>query len=360
MNGHVLMGLRFVAPLAVAVLAGPPLSAQAQVETREGIALRNEILELHNELDALRAQLAGGGSALGQPYQVVVPERSSVPPGDLTAQLLTRLGALEDQMRTLTGRVDELGNQVRRQGEQFSKQIGDLNFRLQGPEVGARGAPRAERVPVAPSGPVMSPQPSALGALPLPPPDEGIPPYPRGYPETSTGALPLLPPPSTLETQPNAPAPTSRQAAAGAIPLLPPSEAAPRANGPRTSEVVLREGEAALGRHDYAAAEAAAREVLGNGRSARAADAQYLLAQVLAGQRNYPQAAVAYDDAYRRSPTGPHAQEALLGMANALANLGSKPAACAALDKLQTEFLTQRGSVREAAAALRQREACHS
>jgi TolA-binding protein len=124
--------------------------------------------------------------------------------------------------------------------------------------------------------------------------------------------------------------------------------------------VVLREGEAALARRDYGAAEAAAREALGSGRSTRAADAQFLLAEALAAQRNYPQAAMAFDDAYRRSPTGQHAQEALLGMASALANLGSKPAACAALDKLQTEFLTQRGSVREAAAALRQRQACHS
>lgn len=368
MNGHVVAGLRFVAVLVAAVLAAPPLSAQAQVESREGIALRNEILELHNELDVLRGQLANGGSALGNPYPVAPPERAGAPPGELTAQLLTRLGTLEEQMRTLNGRIDELGNQVRRQGEQFSKQIADLNFRLQGPESGGRAtsvSPRAERVPASPSGPVMSPPPSALGALPLQPPEEGVPAYPRAYPRTyppeaSAGAIPLLPPPESLETQPNAPPPTSRQAAAAAIPLLPSQEAAPRANAPRTAEVVLREGEAALGRHDYAAAEAAAREALGSGRAARAADAQFLLGEVLAAQRNYPQAAIAYDDAYRRSPTGSRAQEALLGMANALANIGSKPAACAALDKLQTEFLTQRGAVREAAATLRQREACHS
>jgi len=351
MNGRA--GLRFVAVLAVAAVAGSPLPARAQVESREGIELQNQILELHNELEALR------GSNLGNPYPMERAERLHGPPGDLTAQLVTRLATLEEQVRLLTGRVDELANQVRRQNEQFTKQIGDLNFRLQGPDSGARAAPvgpRAERVPPAPSGPVMSPPPNSLGALPLMPPEEGVPMAPRGYPEAGAGAIPLLPPPEALETQPNAP--MSRQAAAGALPLLPPQEAAPRINVPRTSEVVLREGEAALARRDYAAAEAAAREALGSPRAARAADAQFLLAQVLTAQRNYPQAAIAYDDAYRRAPTGPHAQEALLGMAGALASLGSRPAACAALDKLQTEFLTQRGSVREAAAALRQRQAC--
>ena len=50
----------------------------------------------------------------------------------------------------------------------------------------------------------------------------------------------------------------------------------------------MQEGNAALARRDYPAAEQAAREVLtGNRTSPRAYDAQFLLAQALMGERQY-------------------------------------------------------------------------
>jgi TolA-binding protein len=388
MTGRLVVGLRAAALLAGIGTVALPGIAAAQMETREGIALQNQILELRNQLESLRAEIPAGGSVISP--SPAAPERV-VPAGELSTQMLTRLATLEEQVRGLTGRLDELGNQVRRQGDQLTKQIGDLNFRLQTFEGGGRrGAamPRVEEPAAATEPPAMSPPPSTLGALPLVPPPtryESTPAAPAYYPPptSETGGLPLLPPPEPRseavpgaamnagplpllpppEQPPAAPRRTaSAQAMAGPLPLLPrtATEAAARPTGPRTAEVALRDGEAALARRDYAAAEAAAREVLGSGSVSRAADAQFLLAQSLAGARNYPQAAVAYDDAYKRAPSGPHAQEALLGMASALASVGAKPAACAALDKLRADFLTQRAQVRDAAAALRQREACKS
>ena len=145
----------------------------------------------------------------------------------------------------------------------------------------------------------------------------------------------------------------------------PPTSGAPQAQGApaarRTPELAMQEGQAALARRDYTAAEAAAREVLAGGRTTpRAADANFLLAQALTGQRNYQAAAVAYDDAYNRARTGSRAPDALLGLANALTGLEERPAACATLDKLKAEFPSQRGGVREAAAALRARNGCRS
>ena len=62
----------------------------------------------------------------------------------------------------------------------------------------------------------------------------------------------------------------------------------------------MQEGNAALARRDYPAAEQAAREVLAGSRtSPRAYDAQFLLAQALMGQRQYP----AGGDRLRRQPT---------------------------------------------------------
>lgn len=120
----------------------------------------------------------------------------------------------------------------------------------------------------------------------------------------------------------------------------------------------MQEGNAALARRDYPAAEAAAREVLAFPRSPRAVDAQFLLAQTLAGKRDYQGAAVAYDDTYNRNKIGGNAQPSLLGLANSLNAINEKRAACATLDKMKAEFPNPRADLREPIAAARQRAGC--
>ncbi|MBN8928097.1 MAG: tetratricopeptide repeat protein, partial [Rhodospirillales bacterium] len=144
-----------------------------------------------------------------------------------------------------------------------------------------------------------------------------------------------------------------------AAPAAPPPPQAPAAPVRRTPELALQEGNNALARRDYTAAEQAAREVLNTARtSPRAYDAQYLLAEALAGQRQYPQAAIAYDDAYNRNRKGARAPDALLGLANALTALNEKRAACDTLTKLGSEFPQLRSDLQASAASVRQRAGC--
>src|SRR5947209_710076 len=84
-----------------------------------------------------------------------------------------------------------------------------------------------------------------------------------------TGAAPLRPlaPPASVAGPP----PDDPGADAAPPPAYP--RPAPPATGRRTPEMALQEGNAALARRDYAAAEASAREVLqGNRASPRATD----------------------------------------------------------------------------------------
>jgi TolA-binding protein len=284
MKGLTAAAAAFVAMLSV----GMSVPARAQMESREAIALQNQILDLRHQLQDLQSQLSsGGGSYLGGRARAYAPPVSGGggAPNDIVAQLLDRVSQLEDQVRQLNGRMDETANQVQRQGADLGKQIGDLSFQMQqGSQATAPGAP------------------------------------------ARPAATPAAPPPRTP---------------------------------PRTPEIALQQGNAALARRDYAAAEAAAREVLAGGRGPRAYDAQFLLAQAMNGQRNYQQAALAYDDTYNRAHTGTHAQDALLGLANSLVALGEKPAACATLDKLRTEFPSPRGDIRASAATIHQRAGCH-
>jgi TolA-binding protein len=282
--------------LAGLAACGQP--ALAQLESREAIALQNQIMELRRQVQTLQDQPRGGVSSptyLG---------RSAPPSGgnDIVPQLLARVGSLEEQVRELRGRIDEMQNLVQRQGAELAKRMDDMAF--QGGSPG--GAPGG-----------LAPQAS---------PNLGAPP---GGPAAPPQASPF----------------------AGQPPLTGPVR--------RTPEIAIQEGNAALARRDYQAAEAAAREVLtGNRTSPRAYDAQFLLAQALTGARQFSQAAIAYDDTYNRAKKGAHAQDALLGLANSLAAINEKKAACDTLSKLRSEYPSPRPDIREASTGAAQRAGC--
>lgn len=135
--------------MVATLLGGLTLAAtpvRAQVESREGIALQNQILELRRDMQALRGappppvpyRGGGGGPAGGS---------------EIVTQLLDRVSQLEDEVRRLRGDVQQLDNQQRRQAEDLGKQIADLNFRLQGTGGGAAAPPPpASAVPPPASG----------------------------------------------------------------------------------------------------------------------------------------------------------------------------------------------------------------
>jgi TolA-binding protein len=283
------------------LLVSPVMRAPAiaQIDSREGIALQNQIYQLRQELRGLESQMAqGGGAAAGGAPAYAPPPQSSAS-GDLVAQLLTRVDALEEQVRQLRGRVDETQNEVQRQGADLGKRIDDLAFQVgQGGAGAARGTPPRSAEP----GPAPRSEPPAAAPAPAPSP--------------------------------------------------------PQRPVKRTPELALQEGNAALARRDYTTAEADAREVLANRTSPRAYDAQLLLARSLSGQRQYAQAAIAYDDAYNRSRKGAHAQEALAGLAASLAAINEKKASCDTLNRLRAEFPQPRSDIRAEMTATAQKAGC--
>ncbi|MGG6429980.1 hypothetical protein ACQ5TV_08405 [Acetobacter ghanensis] len=107
---------------------------------------------------------------------------------------------------------------------------------------------------------------------------------------------------------------------------------------PTTPDALLSAGKAALQKRDYDTAHDNAEAALKSAKGAFRVDAQFLLAQSLAGQKQYRQSAVAYYDAYRQSPKSARAPDALLGVTASLLALGDKKSACEALGKLNNEF----------------------
>jgi TolA-binding protein len=285
-DGTMLRTLLLAAPLLPLLMAAP---AVAQMDSREGIALQNQILQLRNEVEQLRRS-GGGGGYVPAPAP---SSRGGAASSELTGQLLDRVNQLDEEVRRLRGRTDETEFRNRTLQQQVEKLQGDMDYRLQQLENGGGGGG---------------------GSRPAPAPASG-------------GAAPAAP------------------------------AAPPVSNAPRTAERALSDGQAALARRDYAAAEAAGREVVAS-RGARAQDGQLLLGDALLGRRDYANAAIAYDDAYKRNRQSGRAPEAMLGLANAFIGLNAKREACDTLNNLRTEFPRLNASLTTRANEARTRGGC--
>lgn len=289
------------------LVSAPP--ARAQMESREGIALENEILELRQQLQQMQQQMQGltqlqaGTGQVPAPLpegegQAPPPPAAAGAPNDVVAQLLVRVSTLEEQVRTLQGKLDDLSNTAQRNHDDLAKQIGDLAFKV-----------------------------NPAGATPDP-----------------SGGTPA------------AGAPTSVDAVPGELkPVLAPP---PPPTAHHTPEQSLKIGQAALARRDYDAAAAAAQEVLGLGHGPRFADAQYLLAHAEAGKHDYKTAAASYYAVYKAGPRSPRGAESLIGVANAFLGMGDKPHACETMIKFGAEFPRPDSGLRTAAATVRKRAGC--
>ena len=127
---------RLIVPLVLlAALTSFGQPAWAQLDSREAIALQNQILDLRRQVQTLQDQSARGGSPTYLGRGAAPPPASN----DLVAQLLARVDTLEEQVRQLRGRIDETANQVQRQGADLSKRIDDTAFQTQNPQGSSQG-----------------------------------------------------------------------------------------------------------------------------------------------------------------------------------------------------------------------------
>jgi TolA-binding protein len=290
------MRLGMAAGLMALALAGQPSPAHAQMDSREAIALQNQVLQLRQEVEQLRAR----GGAVSPPAPSA---RSGGAGNEMIGQLLDRVTTLEEETRRLRGRVDEAENRDRRLAADVQKLTEDMEYRLQRVEGGAAAAR-----PAAPAAPAAPPAAVARPAAPTAP------------------VAPVVPPPAAAT--------------------------------PRTAERALSDGQAALARRDYPAAEAAAREALATRGGTQQANAQLLLGDALSGKRDWGNAAIAYNEAYTRARTSPRAPEALLGLAGAFQGLGSRREACDTLNDLRSNHPNLSAALQERATAARARAQC--
>ncbi|MDP3603967.1 MAG: tol-pal system protein YbgF [Bosea sp. (in: a-proteobacteria)] len=271
------------------------------------------------------------------------------------ADLVVRTSRMENQIRQLSGQIEQLQFENRRLSEQLRKFQEDVEFRLNerggarpsgaaapGGAAPAAGAPRPQR-----RGDAFDPS-TQVGSAGAPRPlNGGI----GGIIEedaTSAGQGPL-----DLQG-------VGRGVPAGALPQTAPrGPSVAAASGPATAKEAYDVAYAAILRKEYEQAEMGFRQFLQSyPRDRLAIDATYWLGESYLQRKRYREAAEQFLKVSSDAPKSAKAPESLLRLGIALNGLGARDQACATYAKVGVDYPAAPNSVRQGVERERRRSGC--
>jgi tol-pal system protein YbgF len=309
--------------LVLAATMAAPALAQQDIQP-----LLDRIDRLERDVNLLQRQVYRGTASGGGPAPVVQPDGSP-----LSTEV--RIGQLEEQMRTLTGQLEEDKNAIEQLKHRLDTLSSDLDQRFS-----ALGQGAAAAVP-APSPTAATPPPPSAASRPpaLPPPPEG------STPGTANGSGVL----GTLRSDNDQTPPKGQGQQAAAPAELP--------NGSPTEQYNYAFG--LLRRADYPGAEQALKAFVKKyPNDSLAGNAQYWLGETYYVRKDYESAATAFALDYQKYPKGPKAADALLKLGMSLGSLGKKQDACSAFARLDRDFPSAPSNIKEREASERQQSGC--
>ncbi|MFG1465755.1 tol-pal system protein YbgF [Xanthobacter sp. DSM 24535] len=307
---------------------------------------------------------AGGAQAQNNPFGDLFKPPGAVQSEQAAAnaqsESVLRIDRLENQLRTMTGQIEELQFRNQQLEQQVRKFQEDIEYRLsdgKGPKPGAAG-PVPARPAAAPIGApaVIAPGAASPGKRsdafdPNEDPVAPGAPQPLGSPASASAGL----------SRPNIPLDIGP---AGA-PAVARSGAGP--SGPQTASLAptgsAREmfdlGYGQIQRQDYAAAEQTFRQFLQVYPSDRLTpDAVYLLGESQFQRQSYKDSAELFLQVSTKYPNATRAPEALLRLGQSLAALNEREAACATFGEIDRKYPRAASSVRQAVEREQKRAGC--
>ncbi|MGH7045515.1 MAG: tol-pal system protein YbgF [Stellaceae bacterium] len=273
--------------------------------------------------------------------------------GDAAVDLQVRMDRLEQQMRDLTGRVEDETNAVQQLRQRIEQINSDIDVRLsqgQGQQTGPVAGPPPRGAAIAAGEP-------SDGPAPEPPPYGRRPPADTLAPPGQTASFGALRPPSGRERPYPGPADLTPPENGGSGGSLRPPGGDALPSGSASAQYNAAFG--LLRRADYPAAEDALRSfVARHPNDPLAGNAQYWLGESFYARGQYTEAAAAFADGYKRYPRGAKATDGLLQLAMSLAHANQKHNACIALMQLDHDFPHQGSAVRSRATQEKKRLGC--
>ncbi len=363
-------GGTLVAVLVVAVALSTPVGAQ---NTDDLKVMLDRMERLERDIRTLNLSLSRGRPVTppvsGAKPVPVIPKagpRSAAAGWEGTpglARMEVRLSALEGDLRSATGAMEQFGFQIREIGKRLDKLVSDLDYRLSALEGRTQGQPGAV------SG-ARTAAPPRLSAAPAPPPVQKIIPGQAGgfatLPTTlgtvSQSSLSVVTPPAAEKRPGQKPAPaaakTARAAPAQPAPA-PTASAATIVLPPGTAKEQYNYAFGLLRQANYDKAELALQEFVKlHPKEALASNARYWLGETFYVRAAYVQAAEVFLEGYQADPKGPKAPDSLLKLGMSLGGLDKKREACAAFDKLLKDFPDAPAGVKNTVTREKQKYGC--
>jgi tol-pal system protein YbgF len=344
---------RIVLFLALAALMAASAPASAQY-SGDNSALYDRINQLESEIQSLQAQISrgGGGSttvinspALGGGMTTSSTAPSPMPSGSATG-LDYRMSQMEEQVRQLTGKVEEATYKAEQTAKQLERMQADIDLRFKELQGGgaAAAAPDAMGAPPSSALPSSAPPPAANANAPLP---IGKNVNVGGNSAAGNG---LAPGPQTLGTISQGDLKREEAAVAAAPPAM-----------PTDPKALYQDAYEKARKGDYPGAEAEFKAFLAKYPThALAANASYWLADMAFTRKDYKQAMGLFGDAYKKYPKSDKAPDMLYKLGASFANIDPpmKNEACTAFSYLFQNYPDMPERVRRLAGADRQRLNC--
>ncbi len=297
----------------------PGGAALAQSNDVRGLA--DTVSRLERQLQALERNVYRGAPPPATASQPSAGGSApAAPSGTALSNLQVTTDGLEEQLRRLTGQVEQLDFQVRQMNQRMDRLVSDVDFRLQALEQGTEAAtPTGATQPVAPAAP-RSP-----GAVTVE--TAGDPGAPRVFGTLTETQLRA----AGVET-----APVGEQTANAGAAAQAPSPTALPAGSPRDQYDYAYKF---LLQRDFESAETALSAfVTANPEDSLAGNAQYWLGETFYVRGDYPTAARAFAEGFQRYPDSSKAPDNLLKLGMSLAQLDQSADACITLKKLRVEY----------------------
>lgn len=317
------------AVLVLALLAAGGALAQQRSEVQP---LLDRIDRLERDMRLLHQEWARSGGSAGAPRSAApsAPASSAGPSADLSgpplARLESRILSLEEDLRAMTGRNEEIEHKIDEVGQRLDKLISDIDMRLSALERGGGPAASAQGQDRPPAPPATAGREAPLrGATP-----PGV----LGTYSARDGAKPA------------APAEAGPKPEAQAAKALTPEE---QYNQARRLMIQGKMGEAEQLLKAF---------IDGHPNHELASNAQYWLGETYYQRKDYTAAGQAFAQGYQKYKTGPKAPDSLLKLGMSLAALKKTPEACATFAKLDADYPKAPANIKTVAAEQKKAAGC--
>ena len=337
-------GLAFCAGLSLLALAVLGPLAHAQQDNRDIRPLLDRMDRLERDINLLQRQVYRGGTG-----SAPLPAAQPADGGTTALNFEMRMGRIEDQMRTMTGQIEETSYKIEQLRQNLEKLQSDLEVRFN--QIQGGGAPP----PVASASPPMAPMASQASETP------------------QIAPVRLRPPPASADSA----APASQQGTLGML-RVPPGQQAPGAataspvigGGARTAAAPATAGDGTaqdqynnafglLRQARYEEAEQALRAfVQRNPKDPLAAAAEYWLGETFYVRKDYTNAAAVFAEGYEKYPKSAKGADFLLKLGMSFANAGQKDNACRTFLRLDRDYPQAPSEIKDRSGAEKKRLSC--